>query len=155
MSMTHYEDLAPKFKESLLSRMQEESPYWALLGLEIADIKKGWAKVRLPFARKLVHPLGIAHGGAIFSAADSAVAMALIGLVERDETFTTVEMKINYLRPFDKGEIMAEAWIIHRGGKTALGDVEVRNSGGTLIAKGLATYMIMKKDDFIPIPDLE
>ena len=153
--MTRYEDLAPKFKESLLTRMQEESPYWALLGLEMADIKKGWAKVRLPFARKLVHPLGIAHGGAIFSAADSAVAMALIGLVERDETFTTVEMKINYLRPFDKGEIMAEAWIIHKGGKTALGDVEVRNSGGALIAKGLATYIIMKKDDFIPIPGLE
>ena len=154
-NMTHYEDLAPKFKESLLSRMQEESPYWALLGLEIDDIKKGWAKVKLPFARKLVHPLGIAHGGAIFSAADSAVAMALIGLVERDETFTTVEMKINYIRPFNKGEIIAEAWIIHKGGKTALGDVEVRNSGGTLIAKGLATYMILKKDDFIPIPDLE
>jgi uncharacterized protein (TIGR00369 family) len=153
--MTHYEDLSPKFKETLLTRMQEESPYWTLLGLEIADIKKGWAKVRLPFARKLVHPLGIAHGGAIFSAADSAVAMALIGLVERDETFTTVEMKINYLRPFDKGEIMAEARIIHRGGKTALGDVEVRNGDGTLIAKGLATYMILKKEEFIPIPELE
>jgi len=153
--MTDYEDLAPKFKETLLTRMQEESPYWTLLGLEIADIKKGWAKVRLPFARKLVHPLGIAHGGAIFSAADSAVAMALIGLVERDETFTTVEMKINYLRPFDKGEIMAEARIIHRGGKTALGDVEVRNGDGTLIAKGLATYMILKKEEFIPIPELE
>lgn len=153
--MAHYEDLSPKFKETLLTRMQEESPYWTLLGLEIADIKKGWAKVRLPFARKLVHPLGIAHGGAIFSAADSAVAMALIGLVERDETFTTVEMKINYLRPFDKGEIMAEAQIIHRGGKTALGDVEVRNGDGTLIAKGLATYMILKKEAFIPIPELE
>ena len=153
--MTDYEDLAPKFKETLLTRMQEESPYWTLLGLEIADIKKGWAKVRLPFARKLVHPLGIAHGGAIFSAADSAVAMALIGLVERDETFTTVEMKINYLRPFDKGEIMAEARIIHRGRKTALGDVEVRNGDGTLIAKGLATYMILKKEEFISIPELE
>ncbi len=153
--MTHYEDLLPKFKETLLTRMQEESPYWTLLGLEIADIKKGWAKVRLPFARKLVHPLGIAHGGAIFSAADSAVAMALIGLVERDETFTTVEMKINYLRPFDKGEIMAEARIIHRGRKTALGDVEVRNGDGTLIAKGLATYMILKKEEFISIPELE
>ena len=117
----------------------------ALLGLELADIKKGWARVRLPFAKKLVHPLGIAHGGAVFSAADSAVAMALIGLVEKDETFTTIEMKINYLRPFDEGEITAEAKIIYKGGRTALGDVEVRNTGGILIAKGLATYMILKK----------
>jgi uncharacterized protein (TIGR00369 family) len=153
--MTHYEDLAPKFREALLTKMQQESPFWELLGMELADVKKGWAKVRLPFARKLVHPLGIAHGGAIFSAADSAVAMALIGLVDRDETFTTVEMKINYLKTFDEGEIVAEARIIHKGAKTALGDVEVRNGGGALIAKGLATYLILKKDDFIPIPGLE
>jgi hypothetical protein len=32
--------------------------------------------------------------------------------------------------------------------------VEVRNGDGMLIAKGLATYMILKKDDFIPIPNL-
>jgi uncharacterized protein (TIGR00369 family) len=151
----HYENLAPKFRESLLTKMQQESPFWELLGLELADVKKGWAKVRLPFARKLVHPLGIAHGGAIFSAADSAVAMALIGLVDRDETFTTVEMKINFLKPFDAGEMMAEARIVHKGAKTALGDVEVRNGDGTLIAKGLATYMILKKDEFILIPGLE
>jgi len=153
--MTHYEDLQPKFRESLLTKMQQESPFWELLGLELVDVKKGWAKVRLPFARKLVHPLGIAHGGAIFSAADSAVAMALIGLVDRDETFTTVEMKINFLKPFDAGEMMAEARIVHKGNKTALGDVEVRNGNGTLIAKGLATYMILKKEDFIPVPSLE
>jgi acyl-CoA thioesterase len=149
--MTDYEDLAPTFKASLLARMQQESPFWELLGLELADVKKGWAKVRLPFARKLVHPLGIAHGGAIFSAADSAVAMALIGLVDRDETFTTVEMKINFLKPFDAGEMMAEAWIVHKGAKTALGDVEVRNGDGTLIAKGLATYMILRNDEVIPV----
>ena len=143
--MSTYEDLNPRFRESLIAKMQEESPFWTLLGLELADIKKGWARVRLPFAKKLVHPLGIAHGGAVFSAADSAVAMALIGLVEKDETFTTVEMKINYLRPFDEGEITAEAKIIYKGSRTALGDVEVRNAGGILIAKGLATYMILKK----------
>ena len=143
--MSTYEDLNPRFRESLIAKMQEESPFWTLLGLELADIKKGWAKVRLPFAKKLVHPLGIAHGGAVFSAADSAVAMALIGLVEKDETFTTIEMKINYLRPFDEGEITAEAKIIYKGSRTALGDVEVRNAGGILMAKGLATYMILKK----------
>ena len=143
--MSTYEDLNPRLREALIAKMQEESPFWTLLGLELADIKKGWAKVRLPFAKKLVHPLGIAHGGAVFSAADSAVAMALIGLVEKDETFTTIEMKINYLRPFDEGEITAEAKIIYKGSRTALGDVEVRNAGGILIAKGLATYMILKK----------
>lgn len=142
--MITYEDLSPTFRKALIETMQKESPFWELLGMELTEVKKGWAKVRLPFAKKLVHPLGIAHGGAIFSVADSAVAMALIGLVEREETFTTIEMKINYLKPFSGGEVSAVASIVYKGAKTALGEVEVHNSEGTLIAKGLATYMILK-----------
>ncbi len=145
--MEGFEELEPKFKELLIETMKTKSPYWALLGMEIIDVRKGWAKVRLPFKKDLVHPLGVAHGGAIFSPADSAVAMALIGLVERDEYFTTIEMKINYLIPFREGEITAEAKIIYKGTKTAVGDVEVINSNGDLMAKGLATYMIIKNSN--------
>jgi len=144
--MEEFEELEPKLKELLIETMKTASPFWALLGMEIVDVKKGWAKIRLPFEKKLLQPLGIAHGGAIFSPADSAVAMALIGLVERDEIFTTIEMKINYLIPFKGGGITAEAKIVYKGSKTALGDVEVRNSDGDLIAKALATYMIMKNN---------
>ncbi|HOP41441.1 MAG TPA: PaaI family thioesterase [Syntrophales bacterium] len=142
--MEEYEELDPEFKSILIDTMKNRSPYWALLGMEIVDVKKGWAKVRLPFKNELLQPLGVVHGGAIFSPADSAVAMALIGLVERDEFFSTMEMKINYLIPFREGEITAEARIIYKGSKTALGDVEIRNADDDLIAKGLSTYMIMK-----------
>ena len=143
--MPEYEELEPHFKDVLLENMKTKAPFWKLLGMELVDVKKGWAKVRLPFDKKLTHPLGIAHGGAIFSPADSAIAMALMGLVKRDEIFTTVEMKMNYLKPFAGGEITAEARIIHQGNTIALGEVDVVNSKGALIAKGFATYMIMKK----------
>jgi len=146
--MPEYEELAPELKELIIETMKTQSPYWRLLGIELVDVKKGWAKVRLPFDKKLVHPLGIAHGGAIFSPADSAVAMALIGMVEKDETFVTIEMKINYLSTFTKGEIIAEATIIHKGRNTALGDIIVRNGNGELVAKALATYMIVPQKEF-------
>ena len=93
--MTEYEELDPKYKAKILETMKTKSPYWSLLGIELIDLKKGWAKVRLPFDKKLVHPMGIAHGGAIFSPADSAVAMALIGIVEKGDDLVTIEMKIN------------------------------------------------------------
>lgn len=143
--MEQHEALPPALKESLMHTMKTNSPYWTLLGMELVDARKGWASVRLPFDRKLVHPLGIAHGGAIFSVADSAVAMALIGMVDREEIFMTVEMKLNYIMPFTDGSITAEARIIHRGTRTALGDVEVKNDRGDLVAKGLTTYMIIRK----------
>jgi len=145
--MAEYEDLAPNFRRVLLERVKTKQPYWTLLGIELVDVKNGWAKLSLSFSEKLVQPYGIIHGGAIFSLADSAVAMALLGLIRRDERFTTVEMKINYVRPFEKGEITAEARIIHKGSRIVLGEVAVRDEKvRRLVAKSTATYVIMKKN---------
>ncbi len=142
--MPEYEELAPNFRKSLIEKMKVNVPYWKLLGMELVDVKKGWAVVKLPFEKKLTQPDGVAHGGAIFSPADAAVAVALLGLIDRSETLLTIEMKINYIKPISEGDIIAEAKIVHRGGRTAIGDVEVRNSNGDLVAKCLATYMIIK-----------
>ena len=143
--MPEYEELNPRFKESILNWMKTNNPFWSLLGMELTEIKKGWAKIRLPFSKKLANGIGVAHGGAIFSPADSAVGMALLGMLRKDENISTLEMKINYLRPFTAGELIAEAKIVHRGITTAIGDVEVKDGKGNLIAKGLATYAIFKK----------
>ena len=145
-NMTEYEELSPKFKDALINWQKTKNPFWSLLGMELVAVKKGWAKIRLPFTKKLANGIGLAHGGAIFSPADSAVGMALVGLLNKDETISTLEMKLNYLKPVKGGEIVAEAKIIHRGTMTAIGDVEVRDGDKNLVAKGLATYAIFKKD---------
>jgi acyl-CoA thioesterase len=144
--MSNHEELAPRFKESLIDWMKTRNPFWTLLGMELIDVRKGWAKIRLPFAEKLTNAIGLAHGGAIFSPADSAVGMALVGLIDREDRISTLEMKINYLKPFQGGEIVAEAKIIHKGTHTAIGDVEVKDERENLIAKGLATYAILTKE---------
>lgn len=144
--MNEYEELSPNFKQALLTKVKAHTPFWTLINMDLLDVKKGWAKVRLPYDPKLNHAYGAAHGAAVFAPADSAVAMALQGMVGKDEVFTTVEMKINYLRPFAKGEITAEARIVHKGGNLALGEVEVRDEQGRIVAKALATYMIMKRE---------
>ncbi len=144
VEVSEYEELAQNFRRALMEKIKSSQPYWTLLGIEMLDVKKGWAKLQLPFAKKLTHPYGIAHGGVIFSLADSAVAMALLGLVEKGERFTTVEMNINYVSPFREGNITAEARIINKGSRIALGDVDVRDDQGGLVAKCLATYTIMK-----------
>ncbi len=144
--MTEYEDISPNYKKALIDKMKVNVPFWALLGMEVVDVKKGWAQVKLPYSKNLAQPDGVAHGGAIFSPADAAVAVAMLGMIDRDETLLTIEMKINYIKPIKEGDILAEARIVHRGGRTAIGDVDVMNSEGDLIAKGLATYLIIRKD---------
>lgn len=140
-----FEPLAPNFRKALLAKSQTVHPFWNLLGMKLVDVKKGWAVIRLPFETKLTQADGIAHGGAAFSAADAAVAMALIGLIDRNETMVTLEMKLNYLRPFTSGALLAEARIVQKGSRTALGEVRVTTDSGDNIAQGLATFMIVSK----------
>jgi acyl-CoA thioesterase len=144
--MAQSEELAPRFKAAILHWMKTKNPFWALLGMELLEIKKGRAIVRLPIEDKLTNAIGLVHGGAIFSAADSAVGMALVGLTSRDENISTLEMKINYLKPVKGREILAEAKILHRGRQTAVGDVEIRDEERNLISKGMGTYAIFKKE---------
>lgn len=144
--MVEYEALAPRFEAAILDWMKTRNPFWALLGMRLLEIKKGWAVVRLPIEDKLTNAIGLVHGGAIFSAADSAVGMALVGMTNRNENISTLEMKINYMKPVKGKAIIAEAKIIHRGSQTAIGDVDVRDDDRNLISKGLATYAIFKKN---------
>lgn len=138
--------LDPKFKEALLTRLPNRMPFWKLLGIEFVDVGRGWAKMRLPFSDKLTNSLGIAHGGGLFTLADSAGSMALVSMIDKGEVVTTIEMKINYLKPLDTGEALAEARIIHCGKTTAFGEIDVKDADGTLIAKGVATFLRKKSD---------
>ncbi len=127
---------------SQVKEVTNRSPYYQLLGMKVLEIRDGECRIEMPFRKKLTHPYGIAHGGAIASLADSAVAMALISLVKPSDRITTIEFKINFFTPVSKGKLTAKAKIIHRGSKTAVGDVEVSNGHGKLIAKVIATYNI-------------
>jgi uncharacterized protein (TIGR00369 family) len=132
-------------------KVANSSPYHRLLGIEATEIREGESRIQMLFKQELTHPYGIVHGGAIASLADSAVAMALISLVEPKDRITTIEFKINFFVPVSKGEIKAHAKIIHKGSKTAVGDVEVINEGGELVAKVIATYSIMRGDESWPV----
>jgi acyl-CoA thioesterase len=127
-------------------KVAASSPYYRLLGLEVTEIKEGESTIQMLFKQELTHPYGLVHGGAIASLADSAVALALGSLVEQKDRITTIEFKINFFVPVSKGELKAHAKIIHKGSKTAVGDVEVTNEEGKLVAKVIATYSIMRGD---------
>lgn len=134
-------------KEKYLEQVRDlvnRSPYYQLLGIEIVKMRKGHATLQIRFRKELTHALGRMHGGAIASLADSAVAMALITLVDPSDRITTIEFKVNFVAPVEAGRLTAQAKILHRGGKTAVGDVEVLNEKGTLVAKVIATYSIKK-----------
>jgi len=137
-------------KEKCLEKVKtvaNNSPYYQLLGMGVTEIKEGESRIQMVFKPELTHPYGIVHGGAIASLADSAVAMALISLVDQKDKITTIEFKINFFVPISQGGLIAHARIIHKGSKTAVGDVDVTNAEGRLVAKVIATYSIVRGNE--------
>jgi uncharacterized protein (TIGR00369 family) len=129
--------------ERALRRSIESAPFYQLLQITLEQIDIGFARFRMPFRKELIQVNGVVHGGAIASLADTAVAFALMTLIQRGQQVTTVEFKINFLAPVDKGIMIGEARIVNKGRKVVMADMEVKNEEGKLLAKGLATYMIL------------
>jgi uncharacterized protein (TIGR00369 family) len=118
-------------------------PFPSLLGIEIGDLESGQASLILKNRPELTQGIGFIHGGVITTLCDSSVAAALFTLIADDDKILTIELKVNFLAPA-AGDIRALAKIIHKGRRTAVGEVDVTSPDGTLIAKALVTYYIYK-----------
>lgn len=131
-----------------LRAMPQRQPYWRLLGITIDELGEGFARLRLPLEESVRNAGGPAHGGALASLVDTAVGVALDTLLDpSDPAFaghTTVEMNVSFLEAA-WGEALAEARIVRLGGSLAVGEAEIRDRQGRLVAVGRATYMIFRR----------
>ncbi len=129
--------------EKALRAAVASAPYYQLLKITLERIDVGFTRFRMPFRKELTQAYGVVHGGAIATLADTAVAFAMMTMIQPGEKVTTVEFKINFLTPVTEDEMISEARIINKGKRLALADMEVKTVDGKLIAKGLATYIIL------------
>jgi uncharacterized protein (TIGR00369 family) len=127
-----------------LIKQGENSPFYQLLNIKIEEVREDYARLSITVEKKHIQFLKTVHGGVIACLADSAAAWPILHSPKLEGTPVTVEMKINFLKPVTSGKIVAEARNIHRGSRIYVSDVEVKNSGGDLIAKSLVTYYIVK-----------
>lgn len=121
------------------------SGYFQMLGLNIDAFQDGKGVVSVQVDERLLHPQQIVHGGVIFTLADTAMSMALLSLLPAGASVSTIEAKINYLRPVRTGDLRAEAAIVHQGRSTAVLEATVYNVNVEerhAIARVLGTFHI-------------
>jgi uncharacterized protein (TIGR00369 family) len=140
--------LNPKYTEAVAT-IVNRSPYFSLLSMEIKNLQWGTSLLEVQLGEKHLHPFGFVHGGAIASVMDAAAYWAVFPQVENGMGLTTVEIKVNFLTPAQKGKLIAKGRCIRLGKTLALGDAEIRNSEGGLVAHGTATMMVVP-DQKIP-----
>ncbi len=126
-------------------QLAKEMPFYNQLGIRLTKLGPGRAEILIKVTKRLTQGAGVAHGGVAAALIDSAVGLALCTMLDSKEFTTTVEMKVNFTAPAQPGVLKASGRIIHKGKRIAVGEAEVRDRKRTLIAKGLVTYIILKK----------
>jgi uncharacterized protein (TIGR00369 family) len=121
-----------------------QPPICAVLGFHLAEVSEGYARFDgLPEFRHY-NPIGTVHGGFHATLLDSALGCAIFTTLAKGEAWTTLELKINYVRPMNKdtGEVRAEGRIIHRGRTVATSEGTIKDKAGKLYAHASTTCMI-------------
>ena len=116
-------------------------PYAKLLGLELGEVGRGVASVRLEVREELKQYQGVVHGGAVASLIDTAAAFAVLTQLEINERVTTTDLTIHYLRPANSGRLTATARIVRTGRRLVVLTVEVTNDQGILVATAVTGYI--------------
>jgi uncharacterized protein (TIGR00369 family) len=120
-------------------------PIGRLLGFVLKALEPGWAIFEIEVDERYHNPMGTLHGGIYCDLADAAMGYAYAATLAEGETFTTVELKINFFRPMRKGKLSAEARVVRAG--TTLGYVEcdVKDGEGKLAARAASTCMKLRE----------
>src|SRR5260370_4166345 len=121
-------------------------PVARLIGFEAKEIAGGRAVVTLAAGQQHANPMGTVHGGMLCDIADAAMGMACASRLAAEESFTTVELKINFFRPVWEARLQADGRVVRRGSATGYVECEIKDESGHLIAKASSTCMVLRGD---------
>jgi len=115
-----------------------------LIGFRPTSIESGKAVFELEAGPEHANPMGTLHGGIICDVADAAMGTAYASTLDEGESFTTLELKINFLRPFWTGRLVATARTVKTGRTIGLVECDVTDPDERLVARAMSTCMTLR-----------
>ncbi len=119
-------------KEELVKRFQSDRFATEVTGIEIVDVAPGYAKVKLEVQSRHYNAVGIVQGGALFTLADFAFAVA--SNTQDDQVTVSIESTMSFFKPTTTGTLFAEAKLLSRSKSLQSFEVPVTNEKGELVA---------------------
>jgi uncharacterized protein (TIGR00369 family) len=121
------------------------APVAKLVGFRPTSVGEGKAVFELQAGPQHANPMGTLHGGVLCDVADAAMGVAYASTLGEGESFTTLELKINFLRPFWNGTLTATARVVKSGRTIGLTECDVTDPEGRLIARAMSTCMTLRE----------
>src|SRR5262245_55111256 len=132
--------------ESILKGEIPQPPVAQLIGFRVAAIYPGEAVIEFEAGEDHANPMGTLHGGVLCDIADAAMGMAFGAALAEGESFTTLELKINFLKPVWKSRLKAVGRVVKQGRTIGLIECDVTDEQGSLVARAVSTCMILRGD---------
>ncbi len=121
-----------------------QPPVAALVGFKLVSFERGQAVMEMQASERHANPMGTLHGGILCDIADAAMGMACASTLDEGETFTTLEMKINFLRPVWHANLRAVGRIVKEGRTISLAECRVTDEAEQLVAFATCTLMTLR-----------
>ncbi len=115
-----------------------------LIGVVVEEAGDGASVATMVAEERHSNPMGTIHGGILCDLADAAMGMAYFSTLEAGESFTTLELKINFLRPFWTGRLVARGRVVSRGRTVGMTECDVEDDQGRLIARATSTCLTLR-----------
>lgn len=123
---------------------QSDVPIEQLLGLRFVSSGYGDAVYAMEAGPEHANSVGTVQGGVLCSLADCAMAAAFRTLVGEDETFTTIDLKMSFLRPMWLGPVTASASVVSSVNTLGLVECELTDVDGRVLGHSTATFMVLR-----------
>jgi len=132
------------FLKGIVDGTQPSPPISELLGFHLVEVEEGRAVFEGVPEFRHYNPIGTVHGGFAATLLDSALGCSIFSTLTKGDAWTTLELKLNYVRPMSKdtGPVRAEGRIIHRGRTVATSEGDLKDRAGKLYAHASTTCMI-------------
>lgn len=119
-------------------------PVARLVGFAVRSAEGGRAIVTFEAGPQHANPMGTVHGGILADVADAAMGFAYLSTLAEGESFTTLEFKINFLKPVRDGRLRAEGRVVKRGRTIGLTACDLADDQGQLVAFATSTCMTLR-----------
>ncbi|MBI1735447.1 MAG: PaaI family thioesterase [Candidatus Rokubacteria bacterium] len=119
-------------------------PIATLIGFTLVSVERGAAVLEMEVSERHGNPMGTVHGGVLCDIADAGMGMAYASQLAPGETFTTLELKINFLRPVWRGRLRAEGRVVQGGKTIGLVECDIRDDKERLVARATSTCMTLR-----------
>ncbi|MDO8184954.1 PaaI family thioesterase [Conexibacter sp. JD483] len=120
-------------------------PIASLFSFRITEVGDGEARFAVVPDESAYNPIGLVHGGLVCTLLDSVVGCAVHSQLPAGTGYTSIELKVSYLRPVraDSGEIHAHGWVTKPGRRVAFAEGDVRSADGALLASASSSLLII------------